>query len=567
VVTRRRAWWLALAVMVAFVAAGLSGQGGRAGAAAGSRGVKLITGADMKPAMRFLGAKEFRGRPAPSIEVDIASRYIALEAERIGLKPLMPNGSYFQDLPVEVTTMSSTRSYLRVLGPTGELRLSFPQAFSTSVRTGGEWTAMGGLVFAGSSLDAATPKWDDAIDLRGRLVVLLDRTVPPGTTAPSSGTTPAASVAAARTRLLREKGAIGTITVIGREREENLAKQGLTFDVGERLRWLDVDTVNPAPPPAPRPAGAPAPVSAAPTAPFYTVEVRHDAAAAMLGITVEQLRGYFDAIAAGTPVAPRALPDRSVDISVVFETKRRTSPNVVAYLPGSDPVLKDEYLVIGSHHDHLNVREGRVLPGADDNVSGSVAMLAIAKAMMVERPKRSVIFVWHTAEERGLVGAYYFVQHSPVPVERITANLNLDMITRNDPNGIYLIGSNKISAELDKSFKDVNAASVKLTLDYKYEDPGEPNRFFFRSDHYPYMRYGIPGVWIFCGTTPDYHTERDVEERVDYAKMEKVTRLTYLVAMDVGNKPALLALDLHPEIKARGPHNMKVIWQRPATTK
>ena len=566
-VTRRRAWWLALAVMVAFVAAGLSGQGGRAGVAAGSRGVKLITGADMKPAMRFLGAKEFRGRPAPSIEVDIASRYIALEAERIGLKPLMPNGSYFQDLPVEVTTMSSIRSYLRVLGPTGELRLSFPQAFSTSVRTGGEWTAMGGLVFAGSSLDAATPKWDDAIDLRGRLVVLLDRTAPPGTTAPSSGTTPAASVAAARTRLLREKGAIGTITVIGREREENLAKQGLTFDVGERLRWLDVDTVNPAPPPAPRPAGAPAPVSAAPTAPFYTVEVRHDAAAAMLGITVEQLRGYFDAIAAGTPVAPRALPDRSVDISVVFETKRRTSPNVVAYLPGSDPVLKDEYLVIGSHHDHLNVREGRVLPGADDNVSGSVAMLAIAKAMMVERPKRSVIFVWHTAEERGLVGAYYFVQHSPVPVERITANLNLDMITRNDPNGIYLIGSNRISSELDRSFKDVNAASVKLTLDYKYEDPGEPNRFFFRSDHYPYMRYGIPGVWIFCGTTPDYHTERDVEERVDYAKMEKVTRLTYLVAMDVGNKPALLALDLHPEIKTRGPHNMKVIWQRPATTK
>ena len=126
---------------------------------------------------------------------------------------------------------------------------------------------------------------------------------------------------------------------------------------------------------------------------------------------------------------------------------------------------------------------------------------------MVERPKRSVIFVWHTAEERGLVGAYYFVQHCPVPVEKISANLNLDMITRNDPNSIYLIGSNKISSELDRSFHDMNAASVKLTLDYKYEDPGEPNRFFFRSDHYPYMRYGIPGVWIFCGTTPDYHQE------------------------------------------------------------
>jgi Zn-dependent M28 family amino/carboxypeptidase len=174
-----------------------------------------------------------------------------------------------------------------------------------------------------------------------------------------------------------------------------------------------------------------------------------------------------------------------------------------------------------------------------------------------------VIFVWHTAEERGLVGAYYFVQHSPVPVEKISANLNFDMITRNDPNGIYLIGTTKLSSELDRSFKDANR-TMKLTLDYKYDDPGEPNRFFFRSDQFPYIRYGIPGVWVFCGTTPDYHQEGDVEEKADYAKMEKVTRLTYLVAMDIGNKPELLTLDVHPDVRTRGKHNMKVIWQRPA---
>ena len=259
--TRRRTWWLALALMVAFVAVGLAAQGGRAGTAAGARGVKLITAADMKEPMRFLGAREFRGRPAPSVELDIASRYIALEAERIGLKPLMPNGSYFQDLPVEVTTMSSARSQLRVFGPAGDLRLSFPQSFTTSIRTGGEWSAVGGLVFAGTALNGTEPKWDDAIDLRGRWVVLLEPHRRRAPIAPSAGTTPAATAAAARTRLLREKGAIGTITVISREREDNLAKQGLTFDVGERLRWLDVDTVNPAPPAGPAPSrrpGAPA---------------------------------------------------------------------------------------------------------------------------------------------------------------------------------------------------------------------------------------------------------------------------------------------------------------------
>jgi Zn-dependent M28 family amino/carboxypeptidase len=181
--------------------------------------------------------------------------------------------------------------------------------------------------------------------------------------------------------------------------------------------------------------------------------------------------------------------------------------------------------VIGSHNDHLAPREGRVYPGADDNGSGCVGMLSSAKAIVVERPKGSMIFVWHTAEEDGLVGAYYFVQHCPVPVEKISADLNLDMISRNDPNSIYLIGSNKTSSELDKSIQAMNTASVHLKLDYKYEDPAEPNRFFFRSDQYPYIRYGIPGVWFFCGTTEDYHQPTDIEEKCDYAKMEKVAKL------------------------------------------
>ena len=117
----------------------------------------------------------------------------------------------------------------------------------------------------------------------------------------------------------------------------------------------------------------------------------------------------------GQPVAPRVVAGKSLEIAVTFDQRRQTTPNVVAYLPGRDPILKDEFVVIGSHHDHNPSREGRTFPGADDNASGCVGMLEIARAMMVERPKRSVIFVWHTAEERGLIGAYYFVQHCPVP--------------------------------------------------------------------------------------------------------------------------------------------------------
>ncbi len=525
-----------------------------------SKGLKAISTRDMKIYLQFLGAKEFRGRSAPSVEINIASKYIALEAERIGLKPLLANGSFFQDVPVEVTTISPAKSSLRLFGDSGEQRFYFPRSFSANVRTGGEWSAAGGLVFVGSAFAAAEPKWDDAadIDLRGKFAVILD--VPP----PASGAQRQSPAAAslARTRLLRDKGAIGLITVIGREREDNLVKKSLSFDVAERLRFLDIDTANPLPAPSLKPAGQPAAAAVAP-APFYTAEVRHDAGAVLLGVSKAEIDKMFDTLAQGQAVPARSLEGKAVEITVMFERRVTSTPNVVVYLPGSDLKLKNEYVAICSHHDGNPPREGRVFPAADDNASGCIGMLEIAKALMIERPKRSVIFVWNTAEERGLVGSYYFVQHCPVPAENISANLNLDMITRNNPNGIFLIGSNKVSTELDKSIQTMNARNIGLKLDYTYEDPGHPDRFFFRSDQYPYVRYGIPGVWFFCGTTADYHQETDVEEKADYAKMEKVTKLVYLVTMDIGNKPGLLKLDANPEITARGKHNMKVVWQRP----
>jgi Zn-dependent M28 family amino/carboxypeptidase len=257
------------------------------------------------------------------------------------------------------------------------------------------------------------------------------------------------------------------------------------------------------------------------------------------------------------------MPGRTVELAVYFDVRTTTTPNVVGWAEGSDPRLRDEYVVISSHIDGLGVREGRILPGADDDGSGTVGMLSLAKAVLAERPRRSVVFLWNTCEEDGLVGAYHFVQHSPVPVERISANLNLDMISRNDPGMIYLIGSNKLSSELDRSFRRQNERSVRMKLDYTYESPTHPDRFFFRSDQYPFIRYGIPGVWVFCGTTPDYHQEADSFERADLAKAEKATKLVYLVAMEIGSQSALLKLDLNPEITTRGAHNMIINWQRP----
>jgi hypothetical protein len=536
-----------------FLAAGLTLVLSSCTDSATSRALDSIRGGDMKFSMEFLGSPRFRGRSTPSAELDIASEYIALTAERIGLEPLMPDGSYFQEVPVEVTTVVPSASHLRLATGSGDTSFAFPED-ATVGRAFEAGRANGGVVFLGFGISAPDLGWDDlkGVELKGRVAVVLDATL--------NGDHPLKPAEnrrlfTGRAAALRERGAAAVVLIINEEREARLAKTGLPFDLPERLRFPDVVT-------GMGPGTAPGTVPPRPGSPFLQVEVRHDAGASILGCGKEDLARMFESIRLGKPVPARTLAGRTLDIEIGAAARKKRSFNVVAWLEGRDPALKGEYLTISSHHDHNPPREGRVFPGADDNISGVVGMFEIAEALSIARPKRSVIFVWNTAEERGLIGSYSFVQHCPVPVEKISANLNLDMISRNATNHIYLIGSNRLSSGLDASIQAMNKTpGPGLKLDYTYEDPRHPDRFFFRSDQYPYIRYGIPGVWFFCGTTDDYHQEGDVAAKADQAKMEKVCELVFLVARDIGDKPALLELDVHPEIKARGPANMKVSWR------
>jgi Zn-dependent M28 family amino/carboxypeptidase len=507
----------------------------------------------MRFALEFLGSPEFRGRNTPSAELDIASKYIALTAERIGLKPLMPGGSFYQEVPVDLTTVTASVSRLRLATAAGEKIFAFPED-ATVGRAFESGKASGEAVFLGYGLSAPQLGWDDlaGIDLNGKVVVVLDGTLPGDHPLKP---TENRRLLMGRTIALRERGAVAAVTIINEERETRLAKSGGSFDLPERLRFPDVVTGMGG-------GAAPGNIPPRPGAGFLQVEVRHAAGATILGCDREELGRMFETVRQGTRVPAKKLSGRKLDVEIGAKTRKAKSFNVVAWLEGADPSLKEEYLTISSHHDHNAAREGRIFPGADDNISGVVGMFEIAEALTIARPKRSVIFVWNTAEEKGLIGSYYFVQHCPVAVEKISTNLNLDMISRNATDHLYLIGSNKLSSELDASIKAMNGRpGPGMTLDYVYESPGHPDRFFFRSDQYPYIRYGIPGVWFFCGTTDDYHQEGDVAAKADYVKMEKVAELVFLVARDVANKPALLKLDLHPEVKTRGPENMKVAWR------
>ncbi|MBP7705850.1 MAG: M28 family peptidase [Candidatus Aminicenantes bacterium] len=533
---------IALAAALALSLAACAGD-------ATTKALEAIRADDMAFHLKFLSAPEFRGRPTPSVEQDIASKYIALTAERIGLLPFMPGGSFYQEIPVEVTSVVAAASRLRLSAPSGSRDFAFPADAAA-----GRWfetgRASGELVFVGYGLSAPALGWDDlaGLDVEGKIAVLLDAALPP-----DHALKPAENrrLLNGRSSALREKGAAAVVTIIDESREKRLADGGLSFDLPQRTRVLDIDNAAPGAPAA-RPASGP----------FLQVEVRHAAGAALLGVSPDDLARWSEDLRQGRPVAAKKLPGRRLDVDLVAGTRRDRAFNVVAYAEGSDPVLRREFVTVTSHHDHLAPREGRIYPGADDNNSGVVGMFEIAEAVLLAPPKRSVVFVWNTAEELMLLGSYYFVQHCPVPVEKISANLNLDMIARNAADHLYLIGSNKLSSELDASIRAMNEKpGPGLRLDDTYEAPGHPDRFFFRSDQYPYIRYGIPGVWFFCGTTEDYHTEGDVEAKADYAKMERVSELVYRVAMDIGNRPELLKLDLRPEVTARGPENMKVAWQ------
>ncbi len=245
---------------------------------------------------------------------------------------------------------------------------------------------------------------------------------------------------------------------------------------------------------------------------------------------------------------------KPVTITVGAKIERVYTQNVVAIIEGADAKLKTEFVAVGAHYDHVGVGTGSgdvIYNGADDDGSGTVAILALAEAAIQARPKRSLLFVWHAGEEKGLEGSSYFVDHPTIPLAQVTAQLNIDMIGRSKPvgdtnpankvltgaNAIYVIGTQMMSTELGKLVHETNARYLKLTYDPKYDSPTDPEQIFYRSDHFNYAKKGIPICFWFDGVHEDYHRPGDEVSKIDFEKMEKITRTVFLTAINVGNLP------------------------------
>ncbi|EDP70522.1 hypothetical protein FBALC1_07183 [Flavobacteriales bacterium ALC-1] len=243
-------------------------------------------------------------------------------------------------------------------------------------------------------------------------------------------------------------------------------------------------------------------------------------------------------------------------MNLVIENKAEsvTSENVVAFIKGSEK--PDEIVVISAHLDHEGIKNGEVYNGADDDGSGTIAILEIAEAFkMAEKaghgPKRSLLFLHVTGEEKGLLGSRHYTDNDPIfPLANTVADLNIDMIGRIDPkrkegdrNYVYLIGSDKLSTDLHNISEEVNKKYTNVELDYTYNDENDPNRFYYRSDHYNFAKNNIPVIFYFNGTHDDYHRPSDTPDKIEYDLLENRTRLVFHTAWEVANRADRIVVD------------------------
>ncbi len=251
--------------------------------------------------------------------------------------------------------------------------------------------------------------------------------------------------------------------------------------------------------------------------------------------------------------APKVL-DTNMKLAIENKSEAVSSENVVAYIKGSEK--PDEIIVISAHLDHEGIKEGEIYNGADDDGSGTVALLEIAEAFKMAQkagdgPKRSLLFLHVTGEEKGLLGSKHYTDNDPIfALENTVADLNIDMIGRTDPkrkkgdrNYIYLIGSDKLSTALHNISEEVNKKYTNIELDYTYNDENDPNRFYYRSDHYNFAKNNIPVIFYFNGTHDDYHKPTDTPDKIEYDLLENRTRLVFHTAWELANRDKRIIAD------------------------
>lgn len=482
------------------------------------KGFEAIDGKKMKAMLTFVAADELQGRDTGDRGLKIAAKFLESQYLLAGLTPAPGQESMLQKIPVIKSTLDTTTSMTLASGDDKESSQQFwvYRDFLATSKHPESLQVQAPLVFAGFGYANPAMKYDDFknVDIRDRVLLVLDGTPKDQDLQKLNLIDRLRKLRAQRDKKAEFAQKAGAAAVLFISQDLNLEESRLQRWLGRPNFRLEED-----------PQELPQLVL---TEQAANLILQHH------NLTADSLR---QKIRADFQPVSFLLQEITVQIDLKIHAENITTQNVVAYLEGSDAKLKTEAVVFGAHYDHIGVGEnGDIYNGADDDGSGTVAVLEIARAFAQNsvRPRRSLLFVSHAGEEKGLVGSRYYTNHPLIALENTAAQLNMDMIGRNDTNSIYIIGSNFLSNELHQVNEAAND-EIGLELDYTYNTLSDPQRFYFRSDHYNYAKHGIPIIFYFSGTHEDYHKPTDTIEKINFVKMEKVARLVYLTGWQVAN--------------------------------
>ncbi|WP_046243964.1 M28 family peptidase [Hymenobacter terrenus] len=493
----------------------------------------LVSAERLRTHLAVLASDEYEGRETGTKGQHMAAAYITEQFKNAGLQGPVPNTAdlYQQHFNVEQVTWAEGAT-LKV-GNTSYAWLTDFYGLNDSPFT--EETTVK-PVFVGYGIEQ--PGYSDyaGLDVKGKdlLVVLGEPTSADGKAVLSTDGSPTkwGNDYRAKALVAAQKGA-RTVFFVSFNSTSNFAKQTarLTPYITRPSTVMVSDD---------KPSRAPA---------FF---VSPAVGLQVLGTTDAAIQAYLAKIAAAKQPVPAPFKVKPMQIKAVRKRTTLDTQNVLGFLEGTDK--KEDVIVISAHHDHLGIQDGKVFNGADDDGSGTTAIISMAEAFAQAKkeghgPRRSLLFLSVTGEEKGLFGSEYYSKHPVFPLASTEVDLNVDMIGRTDPEHegkadyVYVIGSDKLASELKVINEAQNKQYTQLDLDYRFDDPDDPNRFYYRSDHYNFAVNKVPVAFFFNGVHADYHQDTDEISKIQFDKMEKRARLVFHTAWELANRDGRIVVD------------------------
>ncbi len=495
---------------------------------------KTIQSADLKVLLNKLASAEMQGRETGEEGQRRAAKYIAEQFKNLGLPPVGDKNNYEQDILLVKEGWKNIG--ITVEGKDFKNRTDFyvfpsfnPNQPSLSLKD---------VVFIGYGIE--DPAYNDygKTDVEGKAVIFYDgepsdkdgKSVITGKELRSPWTMDWKR----KVQLAKKKGALMVFIIDTKFEESMKNNRKLTSTYG----WKPMD----------------ANMEKKAKEYINSVFISPAMAKAILGDKGDKANLAMESLREGDKFKPVKIKAK-MDIRLEKDRQDLRGSNVVGFIEGSDPVLKKEYVFITAHYDHLGMSDSTVIyHGADDNGSGTSGVIEIARAFAEAKkqgvgPKRSVVCMLVSGEEKGLLGSQFYVEFPMYPLDKTVVDINIDMIGRIDDlhpkngNYIYVIGSDRLSSELHNINEDANERYTKLELDYKYNAKDDPNHFYERSDHYNFAERGIPAIFFFNGTHADYHRPTDTVEKIDFDALAKRAQLAFYTAWDIANRPSKLVVD------------------------